>query len=146
VLAVVVPDQTGMCDIAWVGDCRVYYSSGAALTQLTEDHTVARYFRARNEPVTPRMEHLVTTSARTLRRDLVGTTRACVGSGRLLLCSDGVYRPLSHAMLRAILDRSGSVGEAADDLVHTAALLGGHDNGTAIVVESSVPLRARLAA
>jgi protein phosphatase len=144
-IAVVEPDGTS-CDIAWVGDCRVYYSSGGALTQLTEDHTVAEYFRARNAPVTPRMAHLVTTSARTLRPELVGRTRTEIGDGRLLLCSDGMYRPMPAATMQAILRRQADVGLAAGDLVETAVLLGGRDNCTALVVDNHPPASARIAA
>lgn len=134
VLAVVVPGEYA-CDVSWVGDCRVYYSNGRVLQQVTVDHTVAEYFRARDREVTPRMEHLVTTSVQTARPEWIGTTRTSVSVGRLLLCSDGVHRSLSAHDIRAVLDRPVGPDVTARLLVDTALEHGGRDNSTALVVD-----------
>jgi protein phosphatase len=134
VLVVAVPDRYS-CDVAWVGDCRAYQSNGRVLEQITVDHTVAEYYRSRAQPVTPRMAHLVTTSVRTVAPDRIGSTHTALAAGRLLLCSDGVYRTLTGTDIRTILDGP----EPAEQLVTTALGFGGRDNCTALVVEHALP-------
>jgi serine/threonine protein phosphatase PrpC len=125
------------CEIAWVGDCRAYLCTEQELRQLTVDHTVAEYFRARHSPVTPRMEHLVTTSVRTVRAAAVGRARVAPADGRLLLCTDGVHKTLPAARMRAILRQTADPGDAAAALVDTAHQMGGQDNATALVADIS---------
>lgn len=138
VLVVVVPGEYS-CDIAWVGDCRAYYSNGRVLEQITVDHTVAEYFRSRNREVTPRMEHLVTTSVRTVKPGRIGTSRTGLAAGRLLLCSDGVHRSLSAPDIRAVLDQPVDAATAARLLADRALDHGGRDNSTALVVDHVLP-------
>jgi serine/threonine protein phosphatase PrpC len=138
VLVVAVPGvgpQGTWCDVAWVGDSRAYLFNGRVLAQLTVDHTVAEYHRARRQPVTPRMEHLVTTSVRTLRPELIGRTSTGLSRGRLLLCSDGVHRMFDLAGLRAALDSPEPPAAVAAGLVAGAHARGGRDNATALVAE-----------
>jgi PPM family protein phosphatase len=142
VLAVAVPDpgSSGQAlDVAWVGDARVYHANGGVLELVTTDHTVAEYFRARGQEVTPRMEHMVTTTVRTVRPDRIGRNRTSFASGRLLLCSDGVHKPLPADLLREILDRPIAPDQAATFLVDNALSLGGRDNTTALVVDHFRP-------
>jgi protein phosphatase len=134
VLVVAVPGRYS-CDVAWVGDCRAYQSNGRVLEQITVDHTVAEYYRAREQPVTPRMAHLVTTSVRTVRPDRIGSTHTSLATGRLLLCSDGVHRSLTGTDIRTILDGP----KPAQQLVDAALGFGGRDNCTALVVEHTLP-------
>src|SRR3569833_1540568 len=111
-----------------------YAADGTTLGRLTTDHTLAEYFRARHQPVTPRMEHVVTTSVRTAGPEEIGTAEtSCVG---LLLTSDGVHTPLTGSGLRAVLARPGT---GAAELVEAALARGGSDNATAVYVE---PLEA----
>ncbi|WP_394363378.1 PP2C family protein-serine/threonine phosphatase [Amycolatopsis sp. SB7-3] len=116
--------------IAWVGDARAYAWDGYTVRQVTKDHTLAQYFRDHDQPVTPRMEHVVTTSVRTAGAHEIGT--ATVTTGGLLLTSDGVHKTLSGP---AMLDILGMPDGAAAELVRTAISLGGSDNATAIVVD-----------
>lgn len=134
VLVIAVPDGL-RCDIAWVGDCRAYHSNGRVLQQITVDHTVAEYYRARNGHVVPRMEHLVTTSVRTVTPERVGTSRASLASGRLLLCSDGLHRSLTATEIRDVLDLPTGPTWTAGQLVSTALANGARDNTTALVVD-----------
>jgi len=127
VLVVAMPFEGGY-RIAWVGDARAYSWDGAILRRLTTDHTLAEYFRARHQPTTPSMEHMVTTSVRTTKRQEIGTAEVS-GSG-LLLTSDGVHKPLNANEMREILPGGGAAG-----LVETAISHGGSDNATALFVE-----------
>jgi len=149
VLAVAVPDAgpAGLAlDVAWVGDCRVYHSNGRVLEQVTTDHTVAEYFRSRGRRATQRMEHMVTTSVRTVRPERIGRNRTGFAAGRLLLCSDGVHKPLPVGALREILDRPAAPDLAAKFLADNALALGGTDNTTALVVDHFMPSPRAMAA
>ena len=128
------PTRTG-CDVAWVGDCRAYHWNGRILEQITNDHTVAEYFRGRNQPTTPRMEHLVTTSVRTAAEERIGRTRTSIANSRLLLCTDGVHKLVDMSGIRAVLDQPIPPAAAASTLVGTARRLGSKDNATALVID-----------
>lgn len=130
VLVVAMPSGAGY-RIAWVGDARAYAWDGAALRRLTTDHTLAEYFRARHQPTTPRMEHMVTTSVRTTHPHEIGTAE--VATGGLLLTSDGVHKPLTGSGIRAVLAQPGA---GAAELVEAAITRGGSDNATALYVEA----------
>lgn len=120
--------------IGWVGDVRAYAWDGTRLQQLTTDHTLAQYFRNRGEPTTRRMEHIVTTTVRTVRPADIGTTQL-PGTSTLVLTSDGVHKVLDPAAMHAILARQPP--QPAGALVESAILRGGTDNATALVVPSS---------
>jgi protein phosphatase len=128
------PTRTG-CDVAWVGDCRAYHWNGRILEQITNDNTVAEYFRGRNQPTTPRMEHLVTTSVRTAAAERIGSTRTSIANSRLLLCTDGVHKLVDLSRIRAVLDQPIPPAGVASTLVSTAHQLGSKDNATALVVD-----------
>ncbi|WP_280259704.1 PP2C family protein-serine/threonine phosphatase [Nocardia abscessus] len=125
----------GPCEVAWVGDCRAYRWNGRTLHQITTDHTVAELYRARGLVPTPRMGHLVTTSARTVRPDDIGYAATGSSTGRLLLSTDGVHKPLGIATVKAILAQGHTTHAIANNLVDDALLAGGRDNATALVVD-----------
>ncbi len=132
--------------IGHVGDSRIYRMRAGRLNRLTRDHSwveeqvragVIRAQDARTHP----------------RRNLL--TRALTGGAdpeaelgfvplaendQLLLCSDGLFGPLSDHQLAAILNEdpgttgSSASGTVCDALVHAANLGGGPDNITAILV------------
>ncbi|WP_217441204.1 PP2C family protein-serine/threonine phosphatase [Nocardia barduliensis] len=126
----------GPCEVAWVGDCRAYRWNGRVLHQITTDHTVAELYRARGLVPSPRMGHLVTTSARTVRPDEIGYAVTGSSTGRLLLSTDGVHKPLGIAAVKAILAEGDTAHAIANALVDDALLVGGRDNATALVVDS----------
>ncbi|ADJ48487.1 serine/threonine protein phosphatase [Amycolatopsis mediterranei S699] len=134
VLVVAMPAEHGGYRIAWVGDARAYAWDGTTLSPLTTDHTLAEFFRARHQPVTPRMEHVVTTSVRTAEAHEIGTAETT--SAGLLLTSDGIHKPLTGSGIRAVLAQPGT---GAAELVEAALARGGSDNATALYVE---PLEA----
>jgi serine/threonine protein phosphatase PrpC len=145
VLVVAVPGEFS-CDVAWVGDCRAYHSNGRILEQITVDHTVAEYYRARGMDVAPRMEHLVTTSIRTVEPDRIGTSRTGLAGGRLLLCSDGIHKSLSIRDIRTAIDQPLRPAQITDLLVGTALTDGGRDNATAMVIDHVASAAQPLAA
>ncbi|TDV55169.1 PP2C family protein-serine/threonine phosphatase [Actinophytocola oryzae] len=128
VLVVAQPFEGGY-RIGWVGDVRAYAWDGTTLRRLTTDHTLAQYFRDHGEDVTPRMEHLVTTSVRTAPASRYGLTETSATS--LLLTSDGVHRYLTDEEMAALLREAPN---PADALVRAAGEAGARDNATAAVL------------
>jgi protein phosphatase len=119
--------------LAWVGDCRALSWDGRALRTLTADHTVAAALRARGLHVHPRLAHVLTVSARTVRPGEVGVA-VVDDPGTLLLISDGVHRSVAAPALAAALAGGGSDAERAERIVALADAAGATDNATALVV------------
>lgn len=128
VIVVAVARLDGGFDVAWAGDARAYASNGEDLVQLSTDHTVAEYFRERGITAEKRMEHVVTNTVRLATPDNIG--RAATRAPRLALVSDGVYGPLGHNGIEAIMSGHAT----AERLVRAAVYAGGTDNATALVV------------
>lgn len=126
---VVAQPFSGGYRIGWVGDVRAYAWDGAELRQLTKDHTLAQYFRDHGEDVTPRMEHLVTTSVHTAPAHRYGTTETSATS--LVLTTDGVHKTLTDEAMTTILRHASNPAEA---LVQAAHMAGARDNATAVVL------------
>ena len=112
------------------GEVLGFVSRTDLLRALTTDHTLAQYFRDHDSPVTARMEHLVTTSVRTVEPGRVGTAKVAEPMS-LLLTSDGVHKSLGDSMMSQVLRYSGN---AAAALVEAATAAGTSDNATALVV------------
>ncbi|PRY38697.1 PP2C family protein-serine/threonine phosphatase [Umezawaea tangerina] len=125
----------GPCDIAWVGDCRAYRWNGRMLHLITTDHTLAEFFRARGNEPTPRMEHIVTTSVRTVRPADMGHAKTGSAVGRLLLSTDGMHKSLDITTIKTVLADSPTPGHAVETMVDTAYANGGRDNATALVAD-----------
>jgi hypothetical protein len=115
--------------IGWVGDVRAYAWDGHELRQLTKDHTLAQYFRDHGEDVTPRMEHIVTTSVHTAPATRYGITETSASS--LVLTTDGIHKTLTHDAMTTILRQATN---PADALVAAAHSAGATDNATAVVL------------
>lgn len=128
VLVVAQPGGDGY-RIGWVGDVRAYAWDGSELRQLTTDHTLAQYFRDHGSEVTPRMEHVVTTSVATAVEDRYGTTET--DATGLVLTTDGVHRSLTVEAMTDILRTAANPAEA---LVRAARTAGSRDNATAVVL------------
>ena len=131
--------RAGGGEIAWVGDCRVYFFDGAAVRQLTTDQTMAAAVReAGVDTPPPRWEHVVTASVRSASTGNAGRVPIPGGWGRLALVTDGVHRELSGDEIAAVLAYAHDPAIAARELTDLALLAGGGDNASATVVE--VPL------
>ncbi|WP_054813096.1 PP2C family protein-serine/threonine phosphatase [Nocardia arizonensis] len=122
-------------DIAWVGDCRAYRWNSRTLHQITTDHTLAEYLRMRGQHPTPRADHIITTTVRTVREDQIGRAATGSSNGRLLLCSDGVHKRIGIAAVKAMLAAGEPPQSTADALVELALRGGGRDNASAFVVD-----------
>ncbi|MEU6642142.1 protein phosphatase 2C domain-containing protein [Saccharomonospora sp. NPDC046836] len=122
-------------DVAWVGDCRAYRWNGRVLHQITVDHTLAEFWRLHGVTPAPRLEHLVTDSARTAKTTDIGRARIGAGPARLLLSTDGVHKSLDLVQLKDILAEPFTATRAATALVTAARTFGSRDNATAMVID-----------
>jgi serine/threonine protein phosphatase PrpC len=123
----------GALFVAHVGDSRTYLVRDGAITQLTEDHTVAERMRRAG---TWSDEEAAASPMRSALSSAVGVASGFVidhadvvleHGDRVLVCSDGLYDYFS----------ADELGEGIDDLdalVAEARARGGHDNITGIVL------------
>ncbi len=119
--------------VAWVGDCRAWSWDGRALHLLTRDHTVAAEMRAAGVAVAGHLEHVLTTSVRTVRGATEVGLTAVPAPATLVLASDGVHRALDPAHLAGLVAHVPAP-TLARTLVDAAGAGGTHDNATALVV------------
>lgn len=124
----------------WAGDSRLYRLRGEKLEQITRDHN----------PMSDLLDVGEITEAEALTADTNVITRAVGGHGPLcldlilfdiepgdlfLLCSDGLYRELSHADIEVHM--SGTTERIADRLM-TGCLAGvAQDNVSCVVIQAA---------
>lgn len=143
VLAVAVGDAGRGWSVSWVGDCRAYFVSpgtgaqgrAGQAQQLTTDHTVAEYLRARGVHPGARLEHVVTSTVATVGPDGIGQAPGPGGAGRLVLVTDGVHRTLDARAIAAIVRTVADPAAAARWLTRAALAAGGHDDVGAVVTD-----------
>ncbi len=124
-----------------VGDSRCYRLRRRHLEQLTEDHSLVQQ-QVRAGQLTPEqaerspMRNIITRvvgSGATVEPELQELT---VEPGDLyLLCSDGLTRELSDAMLKERLDSPERIEMICAGLIQAANEAGGHDNITALLLQ-----------
>jgi PPM family protein phosphatase len=133
----------GRCQVAHIGDSRLYRYRGNVLEQLTHDHTWVQQevdagrleaSAARKHP----LSHIVT---RVLSDDVtpavdIFTTEASAGD-LLVLCTDGLYNMIADDEITEILRQGAHLSEQVQSLINTANRAGGADNITVVLVRIS---------
>jgi serine/threonine protein phosphatase PrpC len=136
----------GQVTIGWAGDSRAYWIGDDVDEQVTSDHSWAQEqidagLMSEDEAFADRRAHAIT---RWLDGDVLGgplaiTAWAPTHSGRLVLCSDGLWNHLSEpAELRAVINglpADAAPIEVARGLVRAALAAGGSDNVTVAVLD-----------
>jgi protein phosphatase len=128
----------GALFVAHVGDSRTYLARDGALTQLTEDHTVAERMRragtwSEEEAAASPMRSALSSALGVVSGFVIDHAEVVLEPGdRVLICSDGLYDYFSEAEITGAL-----CGDTVDldGLVDEARERGGHDNITGIVLE-----------
>ena len=126
-----------------IGDSRIYALRSGALSQISEDHTLAIQ-KVKMGLLTPeqarkgRERHVLTRclgvfeDEMTLTTDVLGPFPL---EGRLLLCSDGLTDMVSDGDIEGALRGASDAGAATDALLDEALRNGGKDNVTCIVID-----------
>jgi len=131
------------CEIAHLGDSRVYLLRDKKLTCLTTDHTEVNRLRqlgliseqeAKNHPdrnmlhryLGMQHDELIFSPEYTMYQPQVGD--------KLILCSDGLTDMLTDAQIQDTLLSSRTVTTATKNLINSALDAGGRDNITAMVL------------
>lgn len=138
--AVVVVFREQQPAIAHVGDSRLYLFRGAALQQITADHTwvntaVHQGDITKEEARAHPWRHILSRCLGREELDQVDLQIINVQPGdRLLLCSDGLTEELSDEQIAFQLQSNPALEKATAALVKAALANGGHDNITVVVV------------
>lgn len=125
--------------VGHVGDSRAYRLRGEELVQLTHDHSLVAELQRSGQLTAEAAEHhpqkSIITRALGPEPDVEvdAHTHAARDGDVYVLCSDGLTGMISDDELAAIMRGSGSLEEAAADLVRAANQSGGKDNITVVL-------------
>jgi len=130
--------RRGRLYVGHVGDSRCYRLRDGALKQITRDHTMAEL------GVTGREGSYL---SRAVGPKVLVETDVAVIEPRpgdvYLLCTDGLTKMVSDAVIRGILLDENAPAAAASTLIGRANEAGGRDNVTALVIRVAPPVRRR---
>src|SRR5271156_3906609 len=145
--------STGVCAlvtpsgaaVGWVGDSRGYLMEGAALRQVTKDHSLVQRLIeigqiTAEEAHTHEHKNVITRSLGARQSGPAGAEAVAVKLKRgdkLMLCSDGLTAHVMDNQIRDILGRNPDPFDAARELIVAANAGGGTDNISVIVVYAS---------
>ncbi len=130
------------CAILWAGDSRAYLLRDGALRQLSADHSqIELYVKlgliARDQAANHPLSNIVTRAVGTHEAlDLDRDTIEAQAGDRFLLCSDGLYRHVTHEEIASLLS-TGSASSAAQSLVDLTLDRGALDNVTVVLIDVS---------
>ncbi len=142
VCALVTPSDAA---VAWVGDSRGYLMEGAALRQVTKDHSLVQRLVeigqiTAEEAHTHEHKNVITRSLGARQSGPAGAEALGVKLKRgdkLMLCSDGLTAHVTDNEIHDILGRNADPFDAARELIVAANAGGGTDNISVIVVYAS---------
>jgi protein phosphatase len=142
VTAAIVDAEAGIVTIGHVGDSRAYRIQGAAIDQLTTDHSLVAELVESGVLTPEEAEHHPQRSAITRALGTepavdVDTLTVEASPGDLfLICSDGLSIMLDDAQIADIVtSANGDLAAAAEALVAAANARGGEDNVTVVLFE-----------
>ncbi len=136
----VIHAHTDTLTLAHVGDSALLRLRGGSLEQLSAEHTVAAELREEARHGRPQLrpfaaEHMLTSCLGLpfLPRKDVRDFDLRPGD-RLVLCSDGLTKPVELSEITTALERASSPEDAAAQLIDLANRNGGPDNVTVVVL------------
>lgn len=123
-----------------VGDSRVYRQVGAALQQVTVDHSLGQELYAAGRITAAELavfpdRNVITRAIGALDAEADSWIMPVRNGERLMLCSDGLTTEVPDELIRQMLMHGGEPHALADELVSLAKRAGGRDNITVVVVE-----------
>lgn len=130
--------------VAHVGDSRAYLVENNKLNLITTDHSYVRRLQeagqlSEEEAAShPHRNMLYMAVGQGGSLDVETFTQSLPQSGKLILCSDGLWGLVTEQMILQVLSKEGlTLREMCDELVDLALKAGGYDNITIILVEFS---------
>lgn len=126
---------------AHVGDSRIYLFRSGNFHQLTRDHSlvmdqVRKGLITKEQAATSPHQNILTRALGTQKSVEVDISRCSVmENDRFLLCTDGLFKPLTEADITQILSENPDNQAACDALVDMANSAGGPDNITVSIME-----------
>ena len=131
--------------IAHVGDSRAYIFADDTLHLLTTDHSYVRRLQEAGQLTEeeaashPHRNMLYMAVGQGGQLDVETYTQSLPKSGKLILCSDGLWGLVTEQMIKDVLSKEdATMPEMADELVDLALKAGGYDNITVILVDFSL--------
>lgn len=131
--------------VAHVGDSRAYLVNRGEIRQLTKDHSEVQELMDAGKVPPDQARHYpgrnIITRAVGASTDIqvaVSTVTLAPGD-RILLCSDGLWEPVTDAEIHSIVMQSSDPQYACAKLVTLAKDRGGKDNITVVIVELQGP-------
>lgn len=131
--------------IAHVGDSRAYVFDDEHLKLVTTDHSYVRRLQEAGQLTEeeaashPHRNMLYMAVGQGGQLDIDTFTQPLPKSGKLILCSDGLWGLVTEQMIKEVLSKdSVSLSVRADELVDLALRAGGYDNITVILVDFSM--------
>ena len=127
--------------LAHVGDSRAYLIHDNTIEQLTTDHTLVQRLLEMNELTPEEAEHypqknvLYRAIGQNEELKMERLVRALPPSGRVLICTDGLWDMIEDDTIMQVAQRADSPQAACDSLVKLANDRGGTDNISAIVFQ-----------
>lgn len=139
IVASIIDETTAF--IAHVGDSRAYLVNQNQIRQLTKDHSQVQELvdagKIRSEQIRHyRARNVITRAVGSAPNIDVTVSRTSIGPGdRLLLCTDGLWEPVSDREMQQIIMQSPDPRSACESLVSLANKRGGKDNISLLIVE-----------
>ena len=127
--------------MAHVGDSRAYLYREGELKLLTIDHSYVRRLQEAGQlteeeaAVHPQRNMLYKAVGQGGDLDIDSFTQSLPQTGKLFLCSDGLWGLVSDESIAEVLGRDIPLPAMTDELIMMARIAGGHDNITAIIVD-----------
>lgn len=129
--------------VAHVGDSRAYWLVDGLLEAISIDHSLVQRLQDEGQLTPEEAQHyqyrnvLLRALGQEDPLEIDTYYRSLPGSGKLLLCSDGLCGLVEDQVLQEIMNQPSTPHATAKKLVAAALAAGGFDNITAVVVEFS---------
>jgi protein phosphatase len=131
--------------VAHVGDSRAYILENDNLNLVTTDHSYVRRLQEAGQLTEeeaashPHRNMLYMAVGQGDNLDIETFTQSLPESGKLILCSDGLWGLVTEQMIKDILSKENtSLQDMCDELVELALKAGGYDNITIVLVDFSL--------
>lgn len=140
VLAWILANKVYVC---WCGNCRCYKYRNSKMVQVTKDHSyvqelVDKAIISVDEMRTHPLSNVLLRCLGDLEKRAQPDIRQFElhGDETILLCSDGLYKPLDDIDIYKVIRNNHSLNECKNELISVALKKGGDDNITVVVLET----------